>query len=668
MARKSKKHREPTPEEEGAQVLEAAAKAGADYAHEQVNGDYFRDWVYEQVAEAERMRRQDPGSVFPSDTPDGAKRAAKNMLQQLEWDTERQMDAREILELSGASGVFGAGSADWVRDTYGITQGDVTGAFFSAFREALRAPAVRQWLTDLVLETNEQVGGVPKGELAQDARRHVSRERGGDIDWDDGPASQGQWFGRVHGRDTYVITKNVSDEARRATGLSWGGYDLARVTPTGDQHVGYFQSRAIAQSQASSDLVAQRTHRVDPQTWAEPRRSEMRDSSEVPTERQILDFFIFDAEDADLGTFSRAKTDEVAAHFRVDPAAMFRALDALAERGVLKKTRDLMKRHRGKTAFGYQWWEYNWTKADLARWEDREQEKLSERRTVRDDAHIRWEPSGGGTGWRGIGAAGYDNAYLLRRAGGGKWNLHIMGRKYGPFDSLDAGKVEAEKHERLGINERQPHRVRDYVPTDSRGRPLSPPTKDYEKAKREADRMGGVVKFKVGRPGAREPSLHGVRDFDSLASLVEHARDQGGATHVIVLGKHASLFYPSGRYWPSGEPQYEAGKVWQKGGYWHTVAPSHRTALSGGLPGGTEPIEAYLAGKGARVVRDYVPTDTRGRPVSGPTKDYEKAKRDAARAGGVVKFLPGRKPVREVPRSGRVASSRRPQRRRPVPR
>ena len=28
-SRKSKKHREPTPEEEGAQVLEAAAKAGA---------------------------------------------------------------------------------------------------------------------------------------------------------------------------------------------------------------------------------------------------------------------------------------------------------------------------------------------------------------------------------------------------------------------------------------------------------------------------------------------------------------------------------------------------------------------------------------------------------------------------------------------------------------
>lgn len=588
-SRKSKKHRELTPEEEGAQVLEAAAKAGADYAHEQVNGDHFRDWVAEQVAEAERMRRQDPGSVFPSDTPDGAKRAAKNMLQQLEWDTERQMDAREILELSGASGVFGAGSADWVRDTYGITQGEVTGAFFSAFREALRAPAVRQWLADMVLETNEQVRGVPKGKLAQDARRPVSRERGGDIDWDDGPASQGQWFGRVHGRDTYVITKNVSDEARRATGLSWGGYNLARVTPTGDQHVGYFQSRAIAQSQASSDLVAQRTHRVDPQTWAEPRRSEMRDSSEVPTERQILDFFIFDAEDADLGTFSRAKTDEVAAHFRVDPAAMFRALDALAERGVLHKTRDIMKRHRGKTAFGYQWWEYTWTKADVERWEDREQENLSERRTVRD-----------------------------------------------------------------------------YVPTDSRGRPLSPPTKDYEKAKREADRMGGVVKFKVGRPGAREPSLHGVRDFDSLASLVEHARDQGGATHVIVLGKHASLFYPSGRYWPSGEPQYEAGKVWQKGGYWHTVAPSHRTALSGGLPGGTEPIEAYLAGKGARVVRDYVPTDTRGRPVSGPTKDYETAKKRADRAGGVVKFLPGRKPVREGSRGGRVASSRRPQRRRSV--
>jgi hypothetical protein len=174
MSRKpSKSRREPTPEEEGAQILEQAEKAGADYAREQVNGEHFRDWVNDQLAEAERMRASDPDSVFPSDTPDGAKRAARNMLQQLEWDTDRQMDTSEVLELSGAAGVFGAGSADWVRDTYGITEKEVTNTFFKAFKEELRTPSIRTWLTDLVLETSEQVK--PSGG-AQERRRSVVRD------------------------------------------------------------------------------------------------------------------------------------------------------------------------------------------------------------------------------------------------------------------------------------------------------------------------------------------------------------------------------------------------------------------------------------------------------------------------------------------------------------
>jgi hypothetical protein len=95
---------------------------------------------------------------------------------------------------------------------------------------------------------------------------------------------------------------------------------------------------------------------------------------------------------------------------------------------------------------------------------------------------------------------------------------------------------------------------------------------------------------------------HVVRDFGTLPELVEHAGQQDGATHVVVLGKKASLFYPTGRYWPSGEPQYEAGKVWHQGGYWHSVAPSARSPLTGGLPGGAEPIEAYLTKTGQRAV------------------------------------------------------------------
>jgi len=55
-----------------------------------------------------------------------------------------------------------------------------------------------------------------------------------------------------------------------------------------------------------------------------------------------------------------------------------------------------------------------------------------------------WEPSGGGTGWRGRGASG--RVYLLRRAGGDSWNLHVDGREY-RYESLARAKQEAEELE-----------------------------------------------------------------------------------------------------------------------------------------------------------------------------------------------------------------------------
>jgi predicted transcriptional regulator len=87
------------------------------------------------------------------------------------------------------------------------------------------------------------------------------------------------------------------------------------------------------------------------------------------TPQQIIDYMLVDASDVDVENFSRAKTDEVAEHFQIDPKAAYRALDALARLGILTKTRDEMKKHRGKTAVGYQWWEYTWKPGDLARYE-----------------------------------------------------------------------------------------------------------------------------------------------------------------------------------------------------------------------------------------------------------------------------------------------------------
>jgi len=168
MPRKSKaRHREPTPKEEGEQILEAAATAGTQYAQDQVGGTYFQDWVWEQMVEAERMRQHDPNSVIPLETPSDAKKLARNMLQQLEWDTKRDMQQQTILELSGAKGVFGIGNADWVKDKYGITYEEVSDAFFTAFDEALKDQNVRQWLADMVLEFDKEVRGGDEQEVGE---------------------------------------------------------------------------------------------------------------------------------------------------------------------------------------------------------------------------------------------------------------------------------------------------------------------------------------------------------------------------------------------------------------------------------------------------------------------------------------------------------------------
>ena len=108
-----------------------AESAGAQYAQEQLEGDYFMDWVHSQIAEAERM---DPSKVLPLETKDDAREIARNMLQQLYWDTSRDLEPREIARLIG------------VDDT---TQEDVK-EFFKGFRSATNS--ARDWLADELLE------------------------------------------------------------------------------------------------------------------------------------------------------------------------------------------------------------------------------------------------------------------------------------------------------------------------------------------------------------------------------------------------------------------------------------------------------------------------------------------------------------------------------------
>jgi hypothetical protein len=124
-----------------------AEAAGARYAEEQLEGDYFRDWVYEQMAEADRMRRADPQSVLPLETDRDFQALAKNMLQQLHWDTARELDVRDVLP--------DANPAD-------------ARAFMRGFRAEIQKPAVRSWVADLAKEAKEEIerqaGGRGAGE------------------------------------------------------------------------------------------------------------------------------------------------------------------------------------------------------------------------------------------------------------------------------------------------------------------------------------------------------------------------------------------------------------------------------------------------------------------------------------------------------------------------
>ncbi len=144
------------------QILNAAEKAGIRYANDQLGSDYFMDWVREQVAEAEQMRRNDPSSVMPTETKSQARKVARNMLQQLEWDTKRELNVLDYV------------SAGDVRPE------EVVKKFYEGFDWALRgdpAPGdqkVEDWLADEILALS--------GEARGGGARETRRERTPSID------------------------------------------------------------------------------------------------------------------------------------------------------------------------------------------------------------------------------------------------------------------------------------------------------------------------------------------------------------------------------------------------------------------------------------------------------------------------------------------------------
>jgi hypothetical protein len=100
----------------------------------------------------------------------------------------------------------------------------------------------------------------------------------------------------------------------------------------------------------------------------------------------------------------------------------------------------------------------------------------------------------------------------------------------------------------------------------------------------------------------RSPGHH-VADFNTLDDLIAHARDELGATHVVVDQANTKLYFPRG-----GQHPYEEASVWRKSGYWHAQGPGARTGVHE-LPEEVQPIGGGQAERrAAEVARKQDPT------------------------------------------------------------
>lgn len=138
-----KERRDSMPSKTREDVPNAEA-AGEQYAYDQIQGDYFMDWVREQLLEASKMP---PDKVLPLETKDDALVIAKNMLRQLEQDTKRGLESRDLIDLIGAGSEARRGDTE-VRPA-------LFAEFYDGFRKACEVS--RDWLADELLEIESEM-------------------------------------------------------------------------------------------------------------------------------------------------------------------------------------------------------------------------------------------------------------------------------------------------------------------------------------------------------------------------------------------------------------------------------------------------------------------------------------------------------------------------------
>jgi len=263
------------PKDDSAEI-EAAEEAGHQYVRDQLQSDYFDQWVWDQMVEAEEMRQRDPSSVIPLESESDYRKVARNMLQQLGWDIRRDIGPQELERLAGGES--------------GVVHGD---AFFEGMDGELRDPNTVSWLVDKVRLAHEQVTkpepqqGLP-GVRAREAGR---RRRQPPPDYSSSSAHAynievlypDERFARKHESQIgHIIQKPLVSQGALLDGyrMEYGPIDRGdyrRLEGAIYSKLGNAVRVRLVQVMYGGGGGGSRgeQHRVDPQTWAESRATGM---------------------------------------------------------------------------------------------------------------------------------------------------------------------------------------------------------------------------------------------------------------------------------------------------------------------------------------------------------------------------------------------------------
>jgi hypothetical protein len=130
---------------EDRKILSAAKKVGEEYARNQIEGDYFSDFVAQQVYDAVK----DPDSHFETLSKNGAMRAAKNILIDLGHDISRDLDTMRTLKSAGVSNFRS-----------GVSDRDLHDAFWEGIHMVLDRKNTQSWLADEIQFRTKEAKGL----------------------------------------------------------------------------------------------------------------------------------------------------------------------------------------------------------------------------------------------------------------------------------------------------------------------------------------------------------------------------------------------------------------------------------------------------------------------------------------------------------------------------